>query len=177
MSLVMTRHHWVAATLLSTVSALACAQDFPARRPGLWEINMMNDGKPGVVAKHCVDEKTDQAMQKMAQTIGAECSQSGLKRDGDAIVSSSVCKFGDNTISSKSRTTGDFKSTIRTEVDSQYSPPLAGKATGKVIIEAKWSGACPATMKAGDMEMPGGMKVNVNQIMQGTGKASAAGKP
>ena len=34
-------------------------------------------------------------------------------------------------------------------------------------IKAKWLGACEAGMKAGDMLMPGGMKMNIDQMMQG----------
>ena len=39
----------------------------------------------------------------------------------------------------------------------------------KIAIEATWQGPCPADMKPGDMEMPGGMKINMNDAMSGKG--------
>ena len=39
----------------------------------------------------------------------------------------------------------------------------------KISIEATWQGPYPADMKPGDMEMPGGMKINMNDAMSGKG--------
>lgn len=52
----------------------------------------------------------------------------------------------------------------------KYSPPMAGVSQSKVTMQAKWTGACPAGWKPGDMEMPGGMgRVNVNEMMSAGG--------
>jgi hypothetical protein len=38
-----------------------------------------------------------------------------------------------------------------------------------MAIEATWKGACPADMKPGDVEMPGGMKINLVDAANGAG--------
>lgn len=164
------------ALLLTAACATASAIDFPTRRAGLWQVSIESDARPAMVAKHCVDEATDLQMQKMGQEMGGECKRGELLREGDALVTSSVCKMGKTTLTSKSRTTGDFKSTIRTEVDAKFDPPMAGRTNSKTVVNGKWVGPCPAGMKPGDMEMPGGMKMNVNDMMKGAGQARPPAK-
>jgi hypothetical protein len=41
--------------------------------------------------------------------------------------------------------------------------------THKIAVEATWEGPCPGGMKPGDMEMPGGMRINVNEDSSGRG--------
>lgn len=153
-----------------TLTQNVLAQDFPARKAGLWEISMQTDGSPRQGLKHCVDEKTDKQMQQLSQGAAESCKVSPLRKEGNSLVSEQQCTFGKQNIASRSVITGDFQSKIRTEVSSTYTPPLAGRATGKTLVEAKWTGACPSGWKPGDMEMPGGGRMNVNQMMEGVGK-------
>ena len=53
---------------------------------------------------------------------------------------------------------------------STYQPPFMGKSDGKAVIDAKWVGPCKADQKPGDMVMPGGVKMNVMDMMGGTKK-------
>jgi Protein of unknown function (DUF3617) len=156
--------------LASLISTSALAQDFPPRKPGLWEVNMIMDGVPPKLAKHCVDEKTDKQMQQMGQGMNPECKPGTQKRDGNTYLFEQECKFGNSVVATRSMTKGDFQSKFQTEIDSRFTPPINGKATSKTVLDAKWAGACPSGWKPGDMELPGGIRMNVNEVMQGAGK-------
>jgi len=36
-----------------------------------------------------------------------------------------------------------------------------GKSSATTVVEAKWTGACPAGVKAGDMILPDGRTMNI----------------
>lgn len=141
--------------------------NLPARKAGLWEISMRMDGVPPQNVRHCVDEKTDRQMQEASQGMNESCKVAAQRKEGSAILIDQECQMGKTKISSKTVITGDFRTTVKTEVSSTYSPPMAGRATSKTVLDAKWAGACPAGWKPGDMEMPGGMRMNVGQMMPG----------
>lgn len=160
----------LAATSLSMLGAQTF--DFPTRKAGLWEINMQGEGMPTQKAKHCVDEKTDKQMQQMSQAGPGTCTPAKPQKDGNSIVFETECSFGKQKVASRTVITGDFQSNVRTEVTSKFIPAMAGKTQDKMVMDAKWAGACPAGWKPGDMEMGPGMRMNVNQMMQGaTGAA------
>ena len=52
-----------------------------------------------------------------------------------------------------------MKVTSRTE-----GGPSGVPRDGTTTIEAKWLGACKADQKAGDIVMPGGMKMNIMDL-------------
>ncbi len=150
-------------------SAQAQAQDFPARKPGLWEVNMKMEGSPATLTKHCVDEKTDKQMQQMGQAMNTDCKPGVQKQEAGAYLFEQECKFGKSVMASRSITKGDFQSRFQTEIESRFTPPLNGQAGSKMVLDAKWAGACPSGWKPGDMEM-GGKRINVNEMMQGAAK-------
>jgi hypothetical protein len=158
------------APLLTLALALAAgavaAQDLPARKPGLWEITMQVTNSPSQTVRHCLDEKTDQQMQRFGQGMSQQqCTKNTLQRDGDRYVGESECKLGPTVATSRSVFGGDFEKAYRGEVETRYAPPMAGISQSKVTMSAKWAGACPAGWKPGDMEMPGMGRVNVNELM------------
>ncbi len=161
----------VPGALVALAAALACpgaaAQDLPTRKAGLWEISIQREGAPPQVTRQCVDEATDRQMQQMGKGMGTgNCTKESLRKEGSTYVSDSECKFGPSTMTSHAVTSGDFTSSMRTEVDTRYDPPMMGRARSKTIVTAKWVGACPAEWKPGDMEVPGMGRVNVNTMMQ-----------
>lgn len=162
---------WLAVlgTLILTAGP-AQAQEFPPRKPGLWEITMIGTGIPPHTVKHCVDAKTDKQMQQSAQGLVGSCKPGRLQKEGAAFVFDQECSFGGYSVLSRSVTTGDFQSKIRTEVTSKFTPPLPGRDANKTAIDSQWTGACPAGWKPGDMEMPGGARANVNQLFEGLEK-------
>lgn len=153
----------------------AIADDVPTRKAGLWEMTMSDGKEQPVKTRQCIDEKTDRELQRIGQSMpGANCSKNSFRKDGSQYIGESVCKMMSSTITSRSVTTGDFNSKYRTEVESRYDPPFMGMHGDKTVIESRYVGACPAGWKPGDMEVPGGRRVNLNQMMGGA--RGAAGK-
>lgn len=150
----------------TTLAAPALAQELPSRKPGLWEITMQVTNSPSQTMRQCIDEKTDQQMQRLGQGMSQQqCSKNVLKRDGDKYVGESECKLGNSVASSRSVFAGDFDKTYRGEIETRYTPAMAGITQSKVTLSAKWAGACPSGWKPGDMEMGGMGRMNVNELM------------
>lgn len=162
----------VAAVAVSFAGA-AVAVDYPARKPGLWEMAMQT-GATGkgqamtMTTQQCIDAATDKALQAAGGGAGkSDCSKQELRTEGKTLVIDSVCKSGGATVTSRGVMSGDFSSAYRMDISSRYSPALGGMSQSTTVIEAKWLGACKAGQKPGDMIMPGGMKMNVLQMMGG----------
>ena len=78
--------------LIAFVPGLALAADLPPRKPGLWEIKMAFEGRPGAQSiKQCVDPETDAIMQSSATNIGSQCSKRDVVKSGDTMTIDSVC--------------------------------------------------------------------------------------
>jgi hypothetical protein len=158
-----------AAACLSFAGPVA-AIDYPARKPGLWEISVQPDGAasrtPAHVTQQCMDAASDKAMREMGGSMGQQtCSKQELRSEGGKLVTDSVCKIGPTTATTHAVISGDFGTAYRMESRSTYSPPLMGKAEGTAIIEAKWVGPCKAGQKPGDMVMSNGTKMNLLEMM------------
>lgn len=164
---------------LRFIAAAACllvgpafAIDYPARKPGLWEIKTGEGGAstgtaPGQTIQQCIDAATDKAMREMGQGMGKDmCSKQALSSDGGKLVMDSVCKIGNTVATSHAVISGDFQTAYRMESKSTYSPPLMGRAEGTSAMEARWLGPCKVDQKPGDMVMPNGMKMNVLDMMK-----------
>jgi hypothetical protein len=69
------------------------------------------------------------------------------------------------TMTTHADTTGDFNSayTVKTTSHAQGGPAGAARDTS-MTLEAKWLGACKADQKAGDIVMPGGLKMNIKDM-------------
>jgi hypothetical protein len=156
--------------LAGAVTGPAFALDFPARKPGLWEIQTGDGTSKGPAGAHtmqqCIDAASDKAMRDMGQGMGKDmCSKQELRADGGKLVMDSVCKIGNTTATSHAVLSGDFNTAYRMESKSSYNPPLMGRAEGASVMEAKWVGPCKADQKPGDMVMSNGMKMNVLDMM------------
>jgi hypothetical protein len=155
----------VGLALLATAGA-AVAQEMPSRKPGLWEITMQITNTPSQNVKHCIDEKTDRQMQSIGQSLDKNaCSKNIWRKDGARYIGESECKIGASVATTRSVFAGDFDKAYRGEVDSRFEPPMAGVSQNKVLVTARWAGACPAGWKPGDMQMPGMGRMNVNELM------------
>lgn len=139
----------------------------PTRKAGLWEQTMAFQGATQTL-RMCVDAATE-AQAKWWRTEGARgagmtCPEQAFTRTGDGWKFHSVCKeAGGMTITSDGVATGDFGSSYHMELASVTagSPMPEANGTHRMVMDGVWKGACPADMKAGDVEMPGGMRMNV----------------
>jgi len=146
----------------------AFAIDYPARKPGLWEIQTGDaTGKgAGHTVQQCIDAASDKALRDMGQGMGKDmCAKQDLRIESGKLVMDSVCKIGTTTATSHAVMTGDFSSTYRMESKSTYNPPLMGRTEGTSVMEAKWVGPCKPGQKPGDMVMSNGMTMNVLDMM------------
>jgi len=145
----------------------------PPRKPGLWE-QKVSMAQMSQSTKMCLDQATDKQMAWWgSQAAKSTCGEQNVTaRAGGGWDFHSVCKSPDGgTTTSDGVATGDFNSHYKVDVTSTTAGGPMPQANGvhKISIEATWQGPCPANMKPGDMEMPGGMKINMNDAMSGKG--------
>jgi hypothetical protein len=152
----------------------------PPRKPGLWVQTVSSDRmKSGGQAmkqsiKMCLDATTEQKMKWWGSNAGPgkrDCQQQAIKPHlGGGWDFHSVCNMGESgTVTSDGAMRGDFGSHYTVELTSNTTGSPMPQANGahKMTIEATWTGPCPADMKPGDMEMPGGLKVNLTDRANG----------
>lgn len=148
----------------------ALALDLPTRKPGLWEIRMVeaNSKVPGMTMQHCTDETTDKDMTAMFSPMSKEiCSRNDLQKSAAGYVADAVCTVNGLAMTSHSEITGDFNSAYSVKVISHHEGGPAGAPRDTAMtIEAKWLGPCKPDQKAGDMVMPGGFKMNIKDMQK-----------
>jgi hypothetical protein len=156
-------------TLLVALFAIpAAAAEMPARKAGLWEIQMSGAAN-GMAIRQCIDAATDQMMQSRAGQAGPpnvaqQCSKRDVQKSGDSITIDSVCTAAGKTMTSHAVVTGSFDSAYTMTVTTQSAAMPGGGMT--VTMTAKWLGPCAADQKPGDMIMPNGMKINILDIQK-----------
>ena len=146
----------------------ASAVELPVRKAGLWEMKVLHTGSavPDMTMQHCTDETTDKEMSTSISPMGKEmCSKQDVQKTATGYVSDSVCGIAGMSITSHAEITGDFNSayTVKSTSHSERGPAGVPRDSA-TTIEAKWLGACKADQKAGDIMMPGGMKMNIKDM-------------
>ena len=157
------------AVCLVVSAGVACAEDLPVRKAGLWEIKTARTGSqiPEMTMQHCTDETVDKEMSNNVSPMAKQiCSKQEIKKTSTGYVTDSVCDVGGVTSTSHAEITGDFNSayTVKTSSHAQGGAVGAAGRDTSVTLEAKWLGACKADQKPGDIVMPGGFKMNVKDI-------------
>jgi len=150
----------------------AMALDLPARRAGLWEIQIQGVGNlPAMTAQHCIDAKTDREMNALGSGMAQQqCSQQDVQQSGGTITVDSVCKIGSGTMITHAVITGDFNKayTVRVTSKRDGGDNTKSAANGTLTIEAKWLGACRPDQRPGDIVM-GGRTMNILDLKKGAG--------
>jgi hypothetical protein len=150
---------------LALLSAAACAEELPLRKPGLWEMKIAKVGSqlPELTTQQCTDQTVDKDMVNTVSPIAKQiCSTQNLQKTATGYVSDSVCTVAGVSITSHSEINGDFDSayTVMTKAHTDKGPETLRDTTTK--IEAKWLGDCKPGQKPGDIVMPGGgFKLNI----------------
>jgi hypothetical protein len=133
--------------------------DYPARKPGLWEIrNEAGDALGMPPTQYCVGERTDTPENHLDRAAGdkGSCSIGPFKRVGISWVAESVCKESRSTVVSQSIASGDFQTQYRIDTLVFYSPPLANnKREDKEAVVARYLGPCGPGQRPGDLVVPG----------------------
>jgi hypothetical protein len=137
----------------------------PTRKAGLWEQTMTTPQMTQTI-KMCVDEATEAngpVWSTERHGGKTDCKEQSVTPTAGGVAFHSVCASGDGgTVTSDGTATGDFGSHYRVEVTSVTSGSSMPQANSahKMSMDGVWKGPCPAGMKGGDMEMPGGMRVS-----------------
>ena len=160
---------WLVAGALIAIAAAQAAgiEDLPKRKPGLWEMSMLSpEGKRGsMTARVCIDAATDAALTSFGLGIASQmCSKRDIRVSGSVATIDMVCKIGESQQTSHSTLTYTGNDAYRIEVRSHFDPPFLGKSDSTVTQAARWTGACPADMKPGDLVMANGMKINLKDM-------------
>jgi Protein of unknown function (DUF3617) len=154
--------------LVSALAIPASAAEMPARKAGLWEIQM-GGAANGMAIRQCIDAATDQMMQSGTgqggpPNVEQQCSKRDVQKSGDSVTIDSVCTRAGKTVTSHAVVTGSFDSAYTMTVTTQ-SPNMPGGGM-TITMAAKWLGPCAADQKPGDMIMPNGMKINILDVQK-----------
>lgn len=150
------------------VTSVASAADFPTRRAGLWDITMhMDQTKMGPMnSKMCLDAATDKKMMKYGMSHQSQdCTPPNIQGMGNARTVDIVCHMEGTTQKSHVTIAYTGDSSYHMDMQTVFDPPFHGQSHSHITQDAKWSGACPPSMKPGDMQMPGGYTVNILNAM------------
>ena len=141
--------------------------ELPVRKAGLWEMKVLRTGAPSpdMTMQQCTDETTDKDMSTAMSPMGKDmCSKQDIQKTATGYVTDSVCGVAGMTIKSHAEITGDFNSAYTVKSTSHSEGGPAAPRDNTTTIEAKWLGACKSDQKAGDIVMPGGMKMNIKDM-------------
>jgi hypothetical protein len=134
------------AALLVALPAGAFADDYPMRKPGLWEITITIKGSPGRVSQLCLDAATEADMIKKGEATKASiCSRHEMHRSGNVYTADSVCRPTSSETTSHSVTTVTSDTSYTMAITSHHNPPLMGHADQEITQEGKWLGPCGPT--------------------------------
>jgi hypothetical protein len=147
---------------------VARADDFPPRKPGLWQIDMSMPGghMPPQQMKMCIDAATDAAMYKLGMSASqGMCDKPDITRSGSTVTVNSACKMGESHMNTHAITKFTGDTAYHTDASTKIDPPMAGRSESAVMQDATWVGQCPADMRPGDVVMGNGMKMNMKQML------------
>lgn len=192
--------HWIAALALgaSALTLGACHKaeeqkpataakpavvETPQRKPGLWKQTMSIQGTDiKQTASMCLDNQSDKKISWWAQQgVRGGCAKNDVQRqpDGTWKFSSSCEMAGGIKMESEGTATGDFTSKYNvTATTTTTGAPMAQmNGTKTVVIDAEWTGPCPAGMKGGDVQLPNGQIVNMLAMATQNAASPPATKP
>jgi hypothetical protein len=143
----------LASLALLSPGAGAYGQTPPHQRVGLWESQVTMMGRT-MTTKSCVDVASNARSDALGQggQTSAYCKRSGIVHNLDGSwTGSSTCTFpGGRVTKNQIVVTGDFNSKFAMKMTADRA------AAPTVSVVSSWIGPCPATMKGGDVMMPGG---------------------
>ena len=148
-------------------SATSTLTNPPKRKPGLWAQTVSTQGMTQTM-KLCLDEATEAKLTVWGQQSGKDmCARSEITPTAGGWSFTSECDMGEaGKVSTTGKVTGDFNSKYVIKATSVTTGSTMAQANGTHDIEmtGTWEGACPATMKPGDMTLPGGVTMNIAKL-------------
>jgi hypothetical protein len=168
----------VAAACLCLTIVPALALDLPPRSPGQWELRVKQETPPDpeeVTTRICLDAASDRKFMELGLSIAKEsCPVYETKREGDTWVIDATCTFGKMKSTSRTVVSGDFARayTMRITATTEGAPgqPKGPQTSVTVQTGRLMQPTCLPGFRPGDMELPGGMKMNINDMGRPPGK-------
>ena len=152
-----------AAVLFAASTTSALSAGFPARRAGLWDVtvNMESMKIPTRTNTMCIDAATDAKLMKLGMASkDANCTAMNVSGMGSVRTVDSICHLNGGEQKNHVVMTYSGDAAYHVDMQSQFSPPIAGHSRSHIVQDGKWIGPCPVGMKPGDM-MINGMKINM----------------
>ena len=147
------------------VTTAALADEFPPRKPGLWEVKVEGEKRPTVTLKMCIDKDTDELFHKMGVDLSVQlCEHRDVKVVDNVATVDTQCKIGSSNVTSTSITKFDGDTAFHVDTKSHFDPAFMGRSDLVSVQNGKWVGPCPADMEPGDMLMGSGIKVNIKML-------------
>lgn len=145
--------------------------EFPQRKAGMWQIATVLKGDTvGQLIKQCIDGTTDEKMARLARMMnerpGTVCVKNERKKDQARYLTETDCTFRGIRIRTQGVLEGDFDKAYSGWTIMRYEPAIKGMSEQHMNIEAEWMGACKPWQKAGDMEMPDGSVMNIDDVLK-----------
>lgn len=137
--------------IANTVAAI----ELPDLKAGLWESRTSMGATKNSMSTMCMDNATYKKMSDdQEKNPNRPCKVLHSEHSGSTISSEVECKFGDKVSRSKTVMTLSGNTGYHSETRSSDNSVA-------MVIDSKYTGACPAGMKLGDVTGPQGMKFNV----------------
>ena len=148
----------VLAVLLVSGAAIGSELHLPHHKPGLWENDMVVNGK-AQSNQQCFDDASEQEMLALSRK---HCpSRSVVHNPDGSWTTIGTCEFSPGvTRTSRSDISGDFNSKLTIVTQS------SGSTIPKVTMTATWLGACKPGQRGGDTITASGATVNMIDLMK-----------
>lgn len=154
------------ATATATAPAAQTSMGWPKRKAGLWtQTTNMEAQNVSQTFRFCIDDATDAKLGLYADRGGVQCVKDEMSRTADGgWTASSTCDLGaagktQSTIQVKGDFGRHYEMTVDTNTTGAAQPAMNGQH--RMTMTADWSGACPAGWSGGDIELPGGQRMNL----------------
>jgi hypothetical protein len=139
----------------------------PTPAPGLWNFTISSQGMEQTF-KLCLDVATSKRMSPSGQVSSADvCKQTSARaRPGGGWDFTSSCDMGDaGHMDTVSTVSGDMASKFQSKSTITTTGAKLAESNGVVEtnLSAELLGACPPDFGPGDMELPGGQRMNITQ--------------
>jgi hypothetical protein len=149
-------------------TAARATDDPPPLHPGLWEARTSFPSRPNAgaeVTRVCIDRQTQGRMlQQTSLAMLHMCSRHEYGMHAGRFVTSSYCTIAGSIIEGRTETTFSHDTAYHTEVVGRITPVGRTVASQRTTIDARYVGKCPADMKAGDMTLPNGQRLNLLEM-------------
>jgi hypothetical protein len=150
--------------LLIPISVIA--DEFPKRKPGLWEIQTLVEGQTeGTTTRQCIDKESDAKLVRMQKEMDAKkrrtCTKNEFRKEDKRFVHESDCTMDGVRVISKTVFSGDFNSKYSAEITTKFGDADKGLTGQNAVMNARWLGPCEPDQKPGDVIISDSLKMNI----------------